>query len=108
MRARELRAHVDHAALEVNVAPREPEELRDPQPGVESGRDHQPVARRASPKQPLDLSDPMELGGLEPPTSWVRFRKADYGGRMQWMSLDIRRFLLDSGTLGDECLNRRR
>ena len=53
--ARELGAHVDHAGREVDVVPDEAEHLGDAQAGVEDGRDHQPVARRAGAEQPLDL-----------------------------------------------------
>jgi hypothetical protein len=55
MRARELRTDMEHAAVKVDVVPGQAEQLGDPQPGVERGRDHQPVARRARPKEPFDL-----------------------------------------------------
>jgi hypothetical protein len=53
--ARELRAHVDHAGREIDVVPDQAEHLRDAQAGVEDGRQHQPVARRAGREQALDL-----------------------------------------------------
>jgi hypothetical protein len=53
--ARQLRAHVDHPCGEVDVVPDEAEQLGDVQAGVEDGRDHQPVARRADREQALDL-----------------------------------------------------
>ena len=55
MGARELGAHVDHAGREVDVVPDQAEQLGDAQAGVEHGRDHQPVARRAGREQALDL-----------------------------------------------------
>jgi hypothetical protein len=53
--ARQLRAHVDDAGVEVDVVPDEAEQLGDPQARVEHGRDHQPVAWRADREQALDL-----------------------------------------------------
>jgi len=58
VRPGKLRTHTDHAGREVDVVPDETEELRDPQAGVEDGRDHQPVARRAGGEQPLDPRGP--------------------------------------------------
>jgi hypothetical protein len=87
-----------------------------------------PVDERAPRgSEPLTLGSvagtAMELGGLEPPTSWVRSSDAsaaletessevagvllarDLGASAQ-TSGDIRGFPVDSGTLGDECLKR--
>ncbi len=46
---------MDYPGREVDVVPDEPEHLGDPQAGVEHGRDHQPLARRAGCEQALDL-----------------------------------------------------
>jgi hypothetical protein len=53
--ARQLRAHVDDASVEVDVVPDEAEHLGDPQARVEHGRDHEPLAGRADREQALYL-----------------------------------------------------
>jgi hypothetical protein len=55
VRTRELRAHVDHAGVEVDVAPGQPEQLGDPHPCVERGDDERPPTWRAGREQPSDL-----------------------------------------------------
>jgi hypothetical protein len=53
--ARQLRANVNDAGVEVDVVPDEAEHLGNPQARVEHSRDHQPVAWRADREQALDL-----------------------------------------------------
>jgi hypothetical protein len=126
-----LAALADHAdvrtAAQVGVGAREREHLRDAEPGLD-GREQQRVVAASGPgaavgrvKQRVDLRRVLgvELGGLEPPTSWVRSSSsaskelhvfagpfATNGSRCS--VADRRRYLrtrIVSGTPGDECLN---
>jgi hypothetical protein len=53
--ARELRPDVELAAVEIEVRPDQPQELGDPEPGVDRRGDRGPVARRAGDQEADDL-----------------------------------------------------
>ena len=48
-------ARADHALTEIDVAPREAEDLLDPHPAEHSECEQRPIPRRATVKEPPDL-----------------------------------------------------